>query len=193
MSPGEKISLTLISEYKYTVSYPFYLPNIPHSPPPCRAVNHPLRDCRFARIFVVIQQTFYSFPLLALSMDIETLMKVKFPEELERYHPITFNILEIITQPWAEVFPVKDMDFGFAAVILEHRMESYIRARYKNTYNGYNKNNGDVRGSIEKYNNFSQEDWTVTVIVLQRSITKKVSLKRLKKWEIFVIRSCMAK
>ena len=27
-------------------------------------------------------------------MDIETLMKVQFPEELERFHPITFNILE---------------------------------------------------------------------------------------------------
>ena len=53
-------------------------------------------------------------------MNIETLMKVQFPEDLERFHPITFQILEIITQPWAEAFLYRDIDFAVAAIILVH-------------------------------------------------------------------------
>ena len=79
-------------------------------------------------------------------MDIETLMKVQFPEELERFHPITFNILEIITQPWVEAFLYRDIHFAVAAMILEHRMRSYIIKYYENKYKG--------DGTITKYNNF---------------------------------------
>lgn len=79
-------------------------------------------------------------------MNIETLMKVQFPEELEQFHPITFNILEVITQPWAGAFLYRDIHFAVAAMILEHRMRSYIMKYYENEYAG--------DGTITKYNNF---------------------------------------
>ena len=91
-------------------------------------------------------------------MNIETLMKVQFPEELERYNPIIFHILEIITQPWAKAFLYRDIDFAVAAIILEHRMRSYITCKYEKEYNEKDNNDRKNRknryGTITTYNNF---------------------------------------